>query len=135
MKSITILLTITFLCIIGICFAKYEGINQLQVGVKFRPHNCERKVKDGDTVDVHYSGTLTDGTEFDSSYKRNTPFTFTVGAGMVIQGWDAGLQGACVGEKRKLVIPPHLGYGSRKVGSIPENSVLIFDVEVMKIAE
>ncbi|HOF42411.1 MAG TPA: FKBP-type peptidyl-prolyl cis-trans isomerase [Candidatus Moranbacteria bacterium] len=93
----------------------------------------DRTVKDGDTISVHYTGTLTDGTTFDSSIDRGEPFAFTVGAGEVIKGWDLGFIGAKVGEKRTLTIPAELGYGSRAVGSIPPNSTLIFDVEVVEI--
>ncbi|GLV43256.1 FK506-binding protein 14 [Carabus blaptoides fortunei] len=83
---------------------------------------------------MHYKGRLDDGTEFDNSYKRDHPITFTLGSGQVIKGWDQGLIGMCVGEKRKLVIPPSLGYGTN--GSpprIPSNSVLTFEVELMNI--
>lgn len=93
----------------------------------------DRVVKAGDTISVHYTGKLVDGTKFDSSLDRGTPFEFTVGAGMVIQGWEQGFIGAKVGEKRTLTIPAELGYGSRGAGTIPPNSTLIFDVEVVSI--
>ncbi len=77
-------------------------------------------------------GKLEDGTEFDTSLKRGTPFTFTLGSGAVIKGWDQGLLGMCVGEKRRLKIPPHLAYGERGYPpTIPANARLIFDVELM----
>jgi len=87
----------------------------------------------GKKVTVNYKGTLKDGTEFDSSYKRNQPFSFNLGAGEVIQGWDKGFSGMKVGGRRKLTIPPSLGYGDRQVGSIPANSILIFEVELLKV--
>lgn len=93
----------------------------------------ERQVKKGDTISVHYTGRLVDGTKFDSSVDRGVPFTFTIGQGMVIQGWEQGFIGAKVGEKRTLTIPAELGYGSRAIGSIPANSTLIFDVELVAI--
>ena len=93
----------------------------------------ERRVKKGDTISVHYTGKLTNGTKFDSSVDRGVPFEFTVGAGMVIQGWEQGFIGAKVGEKRTLTIPAEMGYGARAVGLIPANSTLIFDVELVSI--
>ena len=87
----------------------------------------------GKKVTVNYKGTLTDGTEFDSSYKRNQPFSFNLGAGEVIQGWDQGVSGMKVGGTRKLTIPPSLGYGDRQVGSIPANSTLVFEIELLKV--
>ena len=89
----------------------------------------------GMVVSVHYTGKLEDGTEFDSSIPRGQPFTFTLGAGQVIRGWDIGVEGMKVGEQRRLVIPPHLGYGARGAGgAIPPNATLIFDVELLEVA-
>jgi peptidylprolyl isomerase len=90
--------------------------------------------KKGDTVEVHYTGRLKDGTKFDSSIGKQ-PLAFTLGAGDVIKGWDEGIAGMKVGGRRKLIIPPELGYGSRGTpdGKIPPNAVLTFDVELLKI--
>lgn len=85
----------------------------------------------GAIVKVHYKGTLEDGTVFDSSYKRNRPFQFKLGAGQVIKGWDEGIALLRKGEKATLTVPPELGYGGRSVGKIPPNSTLIFEVELV----
>jgi len=87
----------------------------------------------GKKITVNYVGTLVDGTKFDSSYDRSEPFTFNLGAGQVILGWEQGFEGMKVGGKRKLTIPPNLGYGSRPMGTIPPYSTLIFEVELLKV--
>lgn len=92
-----------------------------------------KEVKSGDTVIIHYNGTLTNGTKFDSSYDRGQPFETVIGVGKVIQGWDQGVVGMKVGGKRKLIIPPELGYGTQAVGPIPANSTLIFEVELIDV--
>lgn len=103
---------------------KYEDEN---------PTSCDRPTQKGDLISVHYIGTLENGKEFDQSYKRGAPFAFRLGMHQVISGWDEGLENMCIGVKRKLIIPPELGYGSRDMGDIPPNSVLIFETQLMHI--
>lgn len=91
------------------------------------------EVTEGDTVFVHYVGTLTNGQEFDNSRNNGQPFSFKVGAGRVISGWDEGVLGMKAGGQRILVIPPELAYGERAVGPIPTNSTLIFAIELLSI--
>jgi len=89
----------------------------------------------GQKVTVHYTGWLTNGTRFDSSKDRNDPFVFSLGGGRVIKGWDEGVQGMKVGGKRKLTIPPALGYGARGAGgAIPPNATLVFEIELLGVA-
>lgn len=126
-----------FVLISLIGFVSISMVNceeKLKIGIKKRVENCEQKTRKGDIVHMHYTGKLQDGTEFDSSIPRGQPLSFTLGAGQVIKGWDQGLLGMCVGEKRHLVIPPELGYGKTGAGAkIPPDATLIFDVELVKI--
>jgi FKBP-type peptidyl-prolyl cis-trans isomerase len=93
------------------------------------------EAKSGQKVSVHYTGWLTNGSKFDSSVDRGKPFQFQLGAGQVIAGWDQGVSGMRVGGRRKLTIPPHLGYGARGFpGAIPPNSVLVFEVELLGVS-
>jgi FKBP-type peptidyl-prolyl cis-trans isomerase FkpA len=103
---------------------KYEDIKE----------GAGAEAKAGQTVSVHYTGWLTDGQKFDSSKDRNDPFAFVLGGGMVIKGWDEGVQGMKVGGVRKLTIPPQLGYGVRGAGGvIPPNATLVFEVELLDV--
>lgn len=87
----------------------------------------------GKTVTVHYTGWLTDGTRFDSSHERGEPFTFSLGAGQVIPGWEQGVAGMKVGGTRILVIPPDMGYGEQGTGPIPPNATLVFQVDLLAV--
>lgn len=107
-----------------------DGLRHLQLA-----EGSGRTAGAGDTVAVHYTGCLTDGTKFDSSRDRGRPIRFVLGTGRVIQGWDRGLQGMKVGGRRILRIPPELAYGSRGSGStIPPNATLLFRVELVEVA-
>lgn len=117
---------------------------QLEDQVKQQQDNQQLKSSDiklgtgavassGKTVTVNYIGTLTDGKKFDSSYDRKQPFTFTLGQGEVIKGWDQGVVGMKVGGERKLTIPPSLGYGSQATSGIPANSTLVFDIKLVSV--
>ena len=109
-----------------------ENPNELKIEILKEGAGTEAKA--GDKVTVHYTGWLTNGTKFDSSVDRGEPFIFPLGAGMVIKGWDQGVAGMKMGEKRKLTIPSLLGYGERGAGGvIPPNATLIFEVELLKI--
>ncbi|TFL02532.1 hypothetical protein BDV98DRAFT_565975 [Pterulicium gracile] len=105
----------------------------LGIETTFMPADCPNKAKTGDAIQVHYTGTLhANGNKFDSSHDRGDPLPLTLGIGQVIPGWDEGLQGMCLGEKRILTIPSKKAYGSRGFGSIiPPHSALVFDVELV----
>ena len=110
-----------------------KGVQYLQLQKPANPKSQPAKPKDW--VTVHYQGHLEGKTEhFDSSIKRGQPFRFQLGVGQVIQGWDLGVKGMRIGEKRKLIIQPEMGYGARGAGAaIPPNSTLVFEVELLKI--
>ncbi|KAJ3300042.1 Peptidyl-prolyl cis-trans isomerase fpr2 [Borealophlyctis nickersoniae] len=140
-------LVVALVVILAVSATK-EPPKKLQIGVKKRipAEDCKMKSKNGgvfqdDTfrlyehlLAMHYTGTLfSNGEKFDSSLDRNQPFEFTLGNGQVIKGWDQGLLDMCVGEKRKLVIPPNMAYGDRSTGPIPAGSTLVFEVELLEI--
>ncbi|XWS31225.1 hypothetical protein CRYUN_Cryun23aG0059200 [Craigia yunnanensis] len=113
---------------------KSADVTELQIGVKYKPKSCEFQAHKGDRIKVHYRGKLTDGTVFDSSFERGDPIEFELGSGQVIKGWDQGLLGMCVGEKRKLKIPAKLGYGAQgSPPTIPGGATLIFDTELVAV--
>ena len=113
-----------------------ESFTITSTGLKFSDIEIGNgpKATAGENVSVNYRGTLENGKEFDSSYGR-APFNFPLGAGQVIKGWDEGVAGMKVGGKRKLIIPPELGYGKRGIGPIPPNSTLIFEVELLEVSQ
>ncbi len=145
-KNIIIFVIILIIMIVGIYFltignnksqnlqtpASYE-IQGMKVEILKQGSGAEAKT--GDTVTVNYTGTLTDGTKFDSSLNPGrTPFEFTLGQNRVIQGWELGVLGMKIGEKRKLTIPPELGYGAQGAGGlIPPNATLLFEVDLLGI--
>jgi len=121
--------------IVALFVAIASADEELKIDVEFVPENCEAKSKNGDMLSMHYTGTLLDGKKFDSSVGRD-PFSFQLGAGQVIKGWDQGLTGMCVGEKRQLTIPSQLAYGDQGAGNvIPPGATLKFDVELLGINE
>ncbi|MBI3653692.1 MAG: FKBP-type peptidyl-prolyl cis-trans isomerase [Acidobacteria bacterium] len=115
--------------------AEFDNANTTASGLKYIDEvvGTGDSARAGQMVSVHYTGTLTNGTKFDSSRDRGQPYTFRLGTGVVIKGWDEGLLGMKVGGKRKLLIPPGLAYGAQGRPSIPPNSTLIFDVELMSV--
>nr|XP_011417332.2 FK506-binding protein 2 isoform X3 [Crassostrea gigas] len=130
---------LTYLCIA--CFfvalvASEEGELKIDVLKTVEDDKCTRKSKRLDMLSMHYVGTLEDGTKFDSSADHGQPFSFQLGIGQVIKGWDQGLLDMCIGEKRKLTIPSHLGYGDQGAGEkIPPKSTLIFEVELLDVQD
>merc|ERR1712117_116117 len=105
----------------------------LKVEYISKPDTCDRVARNGDMLSMHYTGTLEDGKKFDSSYDRSEPFKFQIGVGQVIKGWEEGVLGMCVGEKRRLIVPPELGYGDQGAGDIiPGGATLFFDVALSR---
>jgi len=107
--------------------------NMEEVKIEVLQEGTGEPSKNGDQLTVHYIGTFEDGTKFDSSVDRETPFVFILGSGEVIQGWEQGMLNMKVGEKRKLTVPYSLGYGENGYGPIPPRANLLFDVELLEI--
>lgn len=111
-----------------------QNMEDQELKIEVLQEGAGEKAKDGDRVSVHYVGTLEDGTKFDSSIDRGEPFSFNLGAGQVIKGWDLGVLGMKIGEKRKLTIPSDLAYGDDGIPNvISPKSTLIFEVELLEI--
>lgn len=146
MKKLFLFLSLTLLmtAVLAGCASKSDstktkengGIITTDSGLKYQDLTTGTgdEAAKGDTVSVHYDGRLTDGTKFDSSRDRDQPFSFKIGAGQVIKGWDEGVAGMKIGGVRKLIIPADLGYGANGVpGVIPGDATLIFEVELLAI--
>eukprot|EP00798_Chlamydomonas_sp_ICE-L_P020661 gene20661-27447_t len=127
MHKLTLLTLV--LCVAAI--AAEAPVSELQIETTHMPESCDIKAEAGDKIWVHYVGSLVDGKVFDSSRKRDEPISFKLGGGQVIKGWEEGLMGACVGERRTLRIPPHLGYGDSGAGG----ATLIFETELTKVTK
>lgn len=121
------------LLLVSPCLANTTANEELTIETLSTGDTQSAIAKSGDTVSIHYTGLLTNGITFDSSIPRGTPLEFKLGGGNVIAGFENGIIGMHVGEKRKLTIPPHLAYGSRAIGPIPANSTLIFEIELVSI--
>ena len=137
---ITIIIIALIILVAGFYFLQnknsgsYKMIQGMKVEISKQGTGAEAKI--GDVVTVDYAGTLLDGTKFDSSIDRGTPFPFTLGENRVIQGWELGVLGMKVGEKRKLTIPPELAYGpAGRPPVIPQNATLIFEIDMLKIGQ
>lgn len=136
MKFGTITLLTTLVSSMGLGVHATAAAEELQIIVQNEDAltNCAYRTQPGDTISVHYTGSLLDGTIFDSSVKRGTPIQFKLGVGQVIKGWDEGLMEMCIGEKRKLVIPSEMAYGKRGAGGvIPGDATLVFTTELIAV--
>ncbi|MDO8575048.1 MAG: FKBP-type peptidyl-prolyl cis-trans isomerase [bacterium] len=147
-KNLIIVLILIFIAATGLLAFRYYGkppsgepaeprqtiMDKQGVKIEILREGAGAEAKNGSAVSVHYTGVLENGTKFDSSVDRGTPFEFTLGAGQVIRGWDIGVEGMKIGEKRKLTIPSPLAYGERGAGGvIPPNAALIFEVELLGV--
>ena len=128
------------LALLLLAAASAQEVQETESGLKVeylsKPDTCEKVARNGDMCSMHYVGTLESGAKFDSSYDRSEPFKFQIGVGQVIKGWEEGVLGMCVGEKRKLIVPPALGYGDQGAGDIiPGGATLYFEVELVDTEE
>lgn len=114
-------------------YSEYSEVKELTT-INYEAVESDVKTKSGDNITVDYSGFLTDGTYFDSSIVRGTPFEFVLGTGSVIEGWDEGFLDKSIGDKFTLIVPSEKAYGEQERGAIPANSVLVFEVEIKDIA-
>jgi len=137
-KTATVLSFLLVSCLLSV-IANAEGVD-VQIDVLSKPETCDKIAKNGDTISMNYKGNLYDvttkeiGKEFDSNYDRPGTFDFKLGAGQVIQGWEKGVPGMCVGEKRKLTVPPELAYGDVGFSDIiPPKSTLVFEIELVDV--
>lgn len=145
MLNKTTVLVIAFFLLHNVFAQKSKSTQKIKLNVEYTtPSGLKYKITQqgkgiqataGSKVSVHYTGTLTNGTKFDSSKDRNQPFSFKLGAGQVIKGWDEGIALLKVGDKAVFTIPPGLAYGEKEMGSIPANSTLIFEVELLSVEE
>eukprot|EP00455_Lapot_gusevi_P037385 TRINITY_DN417_c0_g1_i2.p1 TRINITY_DN417_c0_g1~~TRINITY_DN417_c0_g1_i2.p1 ORF type:complete len:180 (+),score=57.28 TRINITY_DN417_c0_g1_i2:54-542(+) len=147
-RHTTLLLIVVFLCVSASLVeakrdrqtkfqkkAKPTG-QEVEIEITHSPDVCKKRSSVGQKLKIHYTGMLENGTVFDSSLFRGQPFEFVLGAGQVIRGWDVGLVDMCVGEKRKLKIPPHMGYGTRGYPPvIPPSATLLFETELIGISK
>lgn len=141
MKNKTLIISIILLVVAGLAYYGFYGKEKESLEkdmgplkIKILKEGTGQKAQNGDTVFVHYTGILENGTKFDSSLDRGRPFSFILGSGQVIPGWEQGVLGMKVGEKRILTIAPELAYGSTGAGNIiPPNATLIFEVELLEI--
>jgi len=129
--------TVCLLVLVGLTWAGEEVKDSgLKVEYVSKPDDCSVVARNGNMLKMHYTGTLEDGKKFDSSYDRSEPFQFQIGVGQVIKGWEEGVLGICQGEKRRLIVPPALGYGDQGAGDIiPGGATLYFDVELISAEE
>ena len=129
-----------FLAVVAVAATVFADPEVKDSGLKVeyvsKPDTCDKVARNGDMLTMHYTGTLEDGKKFDSSYDRSEPFKFQIGVGQVIKGWEEGVLGMCIGEKRRLIVPPELGYGDQGAGDIiPGGATLFFDVELVGTEE